>query len=122
MVLLNGLSIMDPSYGYYDIYMVPASFLEQIEVVEGAGSALYGSQAMTGVINMQLMSPGSDLLTGQIMGGSETAVKGDAIYRNKYVVVSAAYSRSDELTDIRKYLPRPRPTIRASWPGTAPRP
>ena len=96
--------MMDPSYGYYDIYMVQASFLEQIEVVEGAGSALYGSQAMTGVINMQLMSPGSDLLTDQIMGGSETAVKGDALYRNKYVVVGAAYSRSDELTDIRKYF------------------
>ncbi len=103
LVLLNGLSIMDPSYGYYDIDMIPASFLERIEVVEGAASVLYGSQAETGVINMQLVSPGPQRLTGEVLGGSHTSVQANAVYRNEMVVLGASYSHSDQLTDLRKY-------------------
>ncbi|MGD9123632.1 MAG: TonB-dependent receptor [Desulfarculaceae bacterium] len=104
LVLLNGLSIMDPSYGYYDIDMIPAAFLERIEVVDGAASTLYGSQAMTGVINMQLVSPGPQRISGEALGGSHGSFKGSGVYRNEYFVGGVAYSRGDELTDLRRYL------------------
>ncbi|KMY66211.1 hypothetical protein AAU61_17105 [Desulfocarbo indianensis] len=103
LVLLNGLSVMDPSYGYYDIDMIPATFLERIEVVDGAASTLYGSQAMTGVINMQLVSPGPQMIAGEALGGSHSSFRGSGVYRNEYFVAGVAYNRADKLTDLRKY-------------------
>jgi len=103
LVLLNGLSIMDPSYGYYDIDMIPSSFLERIEVVDGAASVLYGSQAETGVINMQLATPGPRKLVAEAMGGSHTSIQANALYRDELFVAGASYGHADKLTDLRKY-------------------
>lgn len=103
LVLLDGLPIMDPGYGHYNIDMIPATFLERVETVAGSSSVLYGSQAMTGVINMQLRNPGSPMVTGQVLGGTDGSVQASAVYRNDLVVLGAAYSRADEYDGMRKY-------------------
>lgn len=103
LVLLNGLPVMDPGYGYYDIDMIPTAFLERIEVVKGAGSTLYGSQAETGVIDLQLKQPGVKGAGGQIMGGSHNAADTSVYARNENFLIGAYYARADELTDLRKY-------------------
>lgn len=51
LVMVNGMQVND----FYDgkvFYDLSASFIDRIEVVRGPGSALYGNNAMIGVINI----------------------------------------------------------------------
>lgn len=50
LVMMNGVPITMRTK--YDISAIPASMIERIEVIKGAGSTLYGSQAMAGVVNI----------------------------------------------------------------------
>lgn len=54
MVLLDGVRISDPSNteGYFDFGNFSAANIERIEILRGPQSALYGSDAMGGVINI----------------------------------------------------------------------
>lgn len=104
LVLLDGMPIMDPSYGYYDIDMIPTAFLERIEVVKGAGATLYGSQAMTGAVNLQLKKPGApQFFGGELTGGSHGSADASVFYRDPRIVIGGYYARADQLTDLRKY-------------------
>jgi outer membrane cobalamin receptor len=52
LVLLNGLRINDAQTGHHDMDIpVPLESLSRIEVLHGAGSTLYGSDASGGVVN-----------------------------------------------------------------------
>jgi iron complex outermembrane receptor protein len=52
LVLQNGRRIVGSSQdGVVDINMIPPSLIERIEVVTGGASAVYGSDAMAGVVN-----------------------------------------------------------------------
>ncbi|MFZ5584908.1 MAG: TonB-dependent receptor plug domain-containing protein [Thermodesulfobacteriota bacterium] len=58
LVLLNGLPMLSsPGSGSYDLSMIPKRFIERVEIVRGANAVLYGSQAMTGVINIITRHP-----------------------------------------------------------------
>ena len=48
---MDGVTINDPG-GTFDFGVVPSQELDRIEFVRGAESALYGSDAMTRVIQM----------------------------------------------------------------------
>ncbi len=50
LVLLNGNPIS--WRGKYNLDQIPADSIERIEVVKGAGSVLYGSDAMSGIVNI----------------------------------------------------------------------
>jgi vitamin B12 transporter len=54
LVMIDGIRINDPTAasGDYDFAMFTPSSIERIEVLKGPQSALYGSDAMTGVINI----------------------------------------------------------------------
>ncbi len=54
VILVNGIPISDPSGtgGAFDIRMFPLEQVERIEVLKGAQSTLYGSDAIAGVINI----------------------------------------------------------------------
>lgn len=56
-VLINGRSIFSGLAGVYGLELIPANMLERIEVVRGGGSALYGSNAIAGTINLILRDP-----------------------------------------------------------------
>ncbi len=51
-VLIDGIKMIGRVNGELDISQVPLSQIEKIEIVKGAASALYGSEAMGGVINI----------------------------------------------------------------------
>ncbi len=54
LVLLDGIEINNPASGFvYNFGNMPASLLERVEVLHGAQSALYGANALTGVISLQ---------------------------------------------------------------------
>ncbi len=51
-ILINGRPIFSPLTGLYGMEQIPANMIEQIEVVRGGGSALYGSSAIGGTVNI----------------------------------------------------------------------
>jgi len=51
-ILINGRSIFSPLIGLYGMEQIPANMVERIEVVRGGGSALYGSSAIGGTVNV----------------------------------------------------------------------
>jgi iron complex outermembrane receptor protein len=67
LVLLNGFRVNDVQTGHFNLDLpVPFEMLSAVEVLKGAGSALYGSDAIGGVINARTepFSPGEFRLLG----------------------------------------------------------
>lgn len=84
LVLVNGERVpVSSTLGAVDINTIPASLISRIEVVTGGASAVYGSDAMAGVVNFVLkddyeggevnMTYGSELSTGN---GQEFEING----------------------------------------------
>lgn len=57
MVLIDGMPIVSGLSTVYGLSGIPTSLVERVEVVKGPGSALYGSEAMGGIINVITKSP-----------------------------------------------------------------
>jgi outer membrane cobalamin receptor len=58
LVLLNGFRMDDAQTGHHDMDLpVPTAAVERVEVMSGAGSALYGSDAMAGSVNVIIGRP-----------------------------------------------------------------
>ena len=51
-ILINGRPIFSPLTGLYGMEQIPANMVERIEVIRGGGSALYGSSAIGGTVNV----------------------------------------------------------------------
>lgn len=71
LVLLNGLRMDDVQSGHHDMDLpLPTQSVRRVEVLRGAGSALYGSDAMAGSINVITSQPDhSDFVLG-VGGGN----------------------------------------------------
>lgn len=68
LVLWNGIEINNPYFAGYDWGRFSTVGVEQVEVVRGPFSALYGSDAMSGVVNI-LTSPKSSGVTADLESG-----------------------------------------------------
>lgn len=79
LVLLDGVPINDPFFGYMQWSRVPLEFVEQVEVVRGSGATLWGNYAMGGVINIRTRQPAQNELVVQGAGGSHGTYRADAI-------------------------------------------
>lgn len=76
-VLINSRSIFSGIAGVYGLELIPANMIEKIEVVRGGGSALYGSNAIAGTINIILKEPVSGSYEGSFSSGlTGTGLKG----------------------------------------------
>jgi outer membrane receptor for ferrienterochelin and colicins len=73
LVLLDGQPVAGRISGGFDISRIPAAMVERIEVVKGAQSTLYGSEAMGGVVNIITRTPPSD---AGLWGGTVSATAG----------------------------------------------
>jgi len=69
LVMWNGIVLNNPYFSGYDWGRFSTSGVEQIEVVRGPFSALYGSEAMAGVVNV-LTTPKSSGIHGDFESGS----------------------------------------------------
>ncbi|MDR1809427.1 MAG: TonB-dependent receptor [Prevotella sp.] len=56
-ILINSRPVFSGLAGVYGLELIPANMLERIEVVRGGGSALYGSNAIAGTVNLILKEP-----------------------------------------------------------------
>lgn len=57
LVLIDGIPQLQTSSSGYDLSQLNVNDIERVEVVKGGASALYGSQAMGGVINILTKKP-----------------------------------------------------------------
>lgn len=57
LLLLDGVPVMTSDTGQFNWDMLPVLDIEQIEVLKGAGSALWGTSALGGVINIITKDP-----------------------------------------------------------------
>jgi len=56
-VLIDGQPVYSGLAGVYGMQQIQAGLIERIEIVKGAGSALYGSDAIAGVVNVITRRP-----------------------------------------------------------------
>lgn len=53
LILINGRRIVrDPSLEFVDLSIIPTAAVERVEIITGTASAVYGSDALSGVINI----------------------------------------------------------------------
>jgi outer membrane receptor for ferrienterochelin and colicins len=99
-ILINGRPIFSPLTGLYGLEQVPTNMIDRIEVVRGGGSALYGSSAIGGTVNVitkipkknthafgysYLNTKGTDdhIFSGNASFVNETVDKGFSVFFNK---------------------------------------
>jgi outer membrane receptor for ferrienterochelin and colicins len=56
-ILINSRAIFSGLAGVYGLELIPSSMIDRVEVIRGGGSALYGSNAIAGTINLILKDP-----------------------------------------------------------------
>ncbi|MGD1946242.1 MAG: TonB-dependent receptor plug domain-containing protein [Croceivirga sp.] len=66
MILVDGVPIVGRSGGNLDLSRLAIGNIQQIEVVKGPSSALFGSEALGGVVNIITERPKTEKITGQI--------------------------------------------------------
>ena len=66
LILIDGIPVTDASgiNFEFDLRLLPANQVESIEIMKGAASTLYGTGAVTGVINITLKKSGKKSLQG----------------------------------------------------------
>ncbi|PWA09653.1 TonB-dependent receptor plug domain-containing protein [Flavobacterium laiguense] len=67
LILMDGVPLVGRSAGTLDLSRVSVGNIERIEIVKGASSSLYGSEALAGVINIITKKPKTDLLSGSFL-------------------------------------------------------
>ncbi|WP_201345050.1 TonB-dependent siderophore receptor [Thiohalobacter sp. COW1] len=79
LMLIDGVPVNEVWSGGVEWNQIPVEDIERIEVVRGAGSALYGSNAMGGVINIITKKPSEETQTKVTLGyGSMDTKDGSA--------------------------------------------
>lgn len=82
-ILINGRPIFSPLTGLYGMEQIPANMVERIEVVRGGGSALYGSSAIGGTVNIITQIPKessydfSTIMQNTNSGGKDNILNGN---------------------------------------------
>jgi outer membrane receptor protein involved in Fe transport len=77
LVLLDGVPLNDPFFGYVQWSEVPLATIDRVEVVRGGGAPLWGNYAMGGVINILTRPIGKSELVAEAAGGSRGAYRAD---------------------------------------------
>ena len=107
LVLVDGIPVNDPYGGAVEWNETGLDDLERIEVVRGPGSALYGSNAMGGVVNIMTKKPGGEFKAsakagyGEMNTSTVSARSSAGVGRFGYFI-SGSYLDSDGYCDIPK--------------------
>ncbi|HEU4781134.1 MAG TPA: TonB-dependent receptor [Steroidobacteraceae bacterium] len=118
LVLLNGrrLPPSNPT-GTVDVNIVPAALIENIEVVTGGGSAVYGSDAIAGVTNFTLkrnfegvaidsgfgrtaLSDGDEWSSSLTMGANFSDDRGNAVFSFQYTERDPIYQGARDFSQL----------------------
>lgn len=95
LVLVNGVRVNSNTDGAFNLSMIPTESIERIEVLRGTQSALYGSDAIGGVINIITKKSPDKPLSGSL----STAV-GEKGYREQVANLAGNNGVLDFLTTL----------------------
>jgi len=96
-ILINSRPIFSGLAGVYGLELIPSNMIERVEVIRGGGSALYGSNAIAGTINLILKDPINDAYEFGLNGGSTgVGLKGSGDPASDY---NASFNTSLVATD-----------------------
>jgi len=114
LVLMDGVPVSSPFYGYLDLNQIPTDNISKIVVTKGLSSVLYGSDAMAGVVNI-ITKKQSGKPAGKIKfeagdnDESKTSVSYSMPKGKMYYSVGGGYSESDGFNLSDKFVPVPDP-------------
>ncbi len=101
LVILDGLRLNDPNTGHFSSYIpIAPSEIDRIEVLKGASSAIYGSEAVGGVIHIitKSFAAGNNLdkntnLQLQVAGGEYDfwSLQAGGLYQQKATTISGGF-------------------------------
>ena len=85
MILIDGMPIVSSLATVYGLSGIPSSLVERMEIVRGPSSALYGSEAIGGVINIITKSPqNSSKISADVQINSWLETNVDLGFKFKY--------------------------------------
>lgn len=101
LVLLDGHRLSNPQVGQLDVTLLPTALLDRIEVLHGPASALYGSDAVGGVVHLRSIPPRDRRLRLNARAGAfgERSVSLLATERIAGIGVSAAFQHDQSTGD-----------------------
>ncbi|MCL2389764.1 MAG: TonB-dependent receptor [Elusimicrobia bacterium] len=72
LFLIDGMRVNSVSTGAADLFAIPAAIIERVEIIRGAGAAVYGASAFGGVVNVitRRATEDSPMLSGGLSFGS----------------------------------------------------
>ena len=79
LVLVDGVPLNDPYFGWVRWSQVPAEAIERIEIVRGGATVAWGSRSLAGVVHVITRQPGGKALSAGAEGGSLSTFRGDAM-------------------------------------------
>lgn len=85
-ILINSRAIFSGLASVYGLELIPTNMIERVEIIRGGGSALYGSNAIAGTVNMILKDP----ITNSYEFGSTANLPG--MWTNKGNTISPDFS------------------------------
>lgn len=97
LVLWNGIEINNPYFSGYDWGRFSTAGVSRVEVVRGPFSSLYGSEAMTGVVNI-LTTPSKSGVQAEVDGGGRGLRNGRvaAAYAGPALQINGAVERRED--------------------------
>jgi len=114
MILLDDMPILQADAGGPNWTSIPMENVGQIEIIKGAASALYGSSAMNGIINIRTAYPTNEPVTkistfGTIYGSpaKEYDDNGELLRKDWWNYDKIELTPGDESTAINTKKPRP---------------
>jgi iron complex outermembrane receptor protein len=104
LVMIDGQPLNNALSGGVNVAGIPLDAIARVEVVRGPYSALYGGNAMGGVVNFITAGPDPPLAELRLGAGSLGQRGARLIYRNRYesglgITLSAGYHESDGYPD-----------------------
>ena len=126
LVLLDGRQVYEDDFGYVPWQLIPVASrdIRQIEIIKGPSAALYGFNAVSGVINIVTFDPLRDKINGVTLeGGTQRQGYGEAVATAQIpgsvgVRLSAEGFRGDEFGSVVGGVSRPQDgsaAIKSRW-------
>ena len=92
-ILIDSRPVFSALQGVYGLEQIPANMIERVEVVRGGGSALYGSSAIGGTINILTKEPLSNYAE---LAHTFTAYEGGKTFDNNTTVNTSIVSSNNK--------------------------
>ena len=99
LVLLNGRRMNDPQSGHHSLDLpVPLEAVERVEVLRGAGSTLYGSDALGGAVNVITATPETWQARVRLAAGSFGAQQQSVFLSGNYKKLAQSLTASRDFS------------------------